>query len=291
MKLSVPYCLILIFLCATFTVKAQDSLSRADSLFEIGEYSKAGLAYEWILYSNEEVQNRSQALWGRVQCYKKLGLYEEASKYIDRINLNNIDINLRNRLLYESLLFNYLEENFQEVSSRFLMIRNLIRNTDHFDDAFLLSTLSKFKTGDWEKASEYAEEYIRIKIPETETTLYINEFRTLFKPDEAPKDKNPRTARILSMIIPGSGQIYAGYPLDGFSSFSLHLLAAGGAVISFMNGLYVTGWTGGFGILQKLYFGGNHRAADLAERKSRLNKEHFIQPALEFLVRISDENQ
>jgi len=289
MKWIVRSCLMLIFLCGISTGKSQDILHKADSLFKVGNYSQSGLTYEWILYSESDPASTDLAMLGRIQSYKKLSQYEKAIDYIDRVNTIELSDSLRVALIYESLLLNYLAENYHEVQSRLLMSKQLLKETSYFNDASLLLCLSQLKAGNWKRASTSSEAYIYNLAPFEKAESLITEFHSIFDTLQAPKLKKPRTARILSMIVPGSGQAYAGYPFDGFISFGLHVIALGGAGLAFTQGLYITGWIGGFGVLQKLYFGGNHRAADLAEQKNQLNKENFIQPASSFLISISEE--
>jgi TM2 domain-containing membrane protein YozV len=263
-------------------------LGKADSLFESGNYEESGLFYEWVIYSGTQQGLISRAAFGRIESFKQLGQYERAARFIDQLPKVSIPDSVLSHLIYESLLANYLSGNYQEVISRYLMSGRLIENTQYTAGSDLLICLSKLRTGEYMQVPSSAESYIRHAAPAELSDSLMAEFRSLFDPGNTPKLKNPRTARILSMIIPGSGQIYAGYPGDGLISFGLHALAIGGAGLAFINGLYITGWIGGFGVLQKLYFGGNHRAAELAEEKNRLKKESFIQPAVNFLIGISD---
>ncbi len=282
-------CLMLIFLCGISTGKSQDILQKADSLFKVGEFEQSGLTYEWILYTESYPEDIDRAILGRVGSYKQLHLYDKAIDYIDRVNTVELSDSLRAALMYESLLLNYLAGNYHEVQSRLLMSKHLLQETSYFNDARLLLCLSQLKAGDWKNASISSESYIYGIAPIEKAESLVTEFHSVFDTLQAPKLKKPRTARILSMIVPGSGQAYAGYPLDGFISFGLHVISLGGAGLAFTQGLYITGWLGGFGVLQKLYFGGNHRAANLAEQKNRLNKENFIQPASSFLISVSQK--
>lgn len=291
MKWIGRFYLTLIFLCGIYTGKGQDILKTADSLYSIAEYEQSGLAYEWIIYSGGESNRTEKAITGKVNSLKKLYQYNKAIEYIDKVNTTGLSDSTRTNLMYESLLLNYLQKNYEEVQSRFLLSRFMLKASAYYQDASLLYSLSHLKSGDWEKGIKSSEAYIQMAASTEEREMLTLNFHELLDTLDVPKDKNPKTARILSMIIPGSGQIYAGYPIDGLTSFGLHALALGTAGLAFFQGLYITGWIGGFGVLQKLYFGGNHRAAHLAEQKNRLNKENFVQPALDLLISISEKDR
>jgi len=254
-----------------------------------GEYSKSGLAYEWIIYSGPSPGIEARAVLGRIQSFKKLNLFDQAGSCLDQVNIFAMPDSMKAKILYESLLVNYLAGNFQEVQSRFLMARPFLQNTNFNPTGKLLLCLSHLKSGQWGLVPKSAESFIRTAAPPEKADSLIAQFYILFDTLQPPRLKNPKTARILSMIIPGSGQIYSGYLGDGLISFSLHLLAIGGAGFAFTQGLYVSGWIGGFGLLQKIYFGGIQRAEELAEQKDRLNKELYIQPALTYLIGLSEE--
>ena len=288
MNWIVRFYLTSIFLCGIYTGKSQEIFHNADSLFLAEEFRQSGLAYEWIVFSTQDSDQKARALLGRTQSLKKLGLYEQASSYIDQINLLELHDSTRAAFMYESLLVNYLSENFHEVQSRFLMSRSSLINTSFFGQARLLQCLSQLESGKWKQMNLAAESFIKEIAPPEKADSLISHFDIIFDTLQAPRLKNPKTARIMSMIIPGSGQIYSGYPGDGLISFSLHALALGSAGLAFTQGLYISGWIGGFGLLQKLYFGGTQRAADLSEQKNRLNKELFIQPVSTYLISISE---
>ncbi len=288
MNWIVRYCLILIFLCGISTGKSQDVFHQADSLFMAGEFHQAGLAYEWIIYSGTTPGQEARAVLGRVQSFKKLSLFDQAGRHLDQVNIFELPDSMRVAIIYETLLVNYLSGNYQEVLSRFLMARPILQKSDFHKDSKLIQCLSQMKSGQWALASISAESFIELSAPPEKADSLITQFYTLFDTLQSPRFKNPKTARILSMIIPGSGQVYSGYLGDGLISFSLHLLALSGAGFAFSQGLFITGWIGGFGLLQKLYFGGIQRAAELSEQKSRLNKEIFIQPASAYLLGIAE---
>lgn len=288
MNWIVRYCLILAFLCGIYTGKSQDIFHRADSLYNAGDYQLSGLAFEWILYSGNSPEHKARAVLGRVQSFKKQDLFEKAGIYLDKVNIIDLPDYLRAEILYESILVNFLSNNYQEAISRYLMARSILDDSDFKNKGQLVYCLSQLNSGQWAKAINSGQSYIETSAPPDIVDSLLNQFHNILDTLQLPRMKNPKTARILSMIIPGSGQAYSGYPGDGFLSFSLHLLALGGAGLTFSQGLFVTGWLGGFGLLQKLYFGGVLRAEELAKQKNRLNRENFIQPAFTLMVGIAE---
>ncbi len=88
--------------------------------------------------------------------------------------------------------------------------------------------------------------------------------------------KNPKTARVLSMILPGAGQFYAGDIKNGLNSLLLNALlgfwfVTTGLAYTFVDAAAtVTPW------LFRYYGGGIRRAGEIVEKKEgRAASEDF----------------
>lgn len=98
------------------------------------------------------------------------------------------------------------------------------------------------------------------------------EFERLIREAERVARKNPKTARLLSMMLPGAGQFYAGDFKNGINSLLLngllgYWLIATGLNYSFIDAAAtVSPW------LFRYYGGGIRRAGDILERKQ---EEHL----------------
>jgi TM2 domain-containing membrane protein YozV len=83
------------------------------------------------------------------------------------------------------------------------------------------------------------------------------------------KPRNPGKARLMSMIIPGSGQMYAGYFLKGLTSTVINTGLVLFTIYSFSNGFYMSGAFTGVALFYLFYNGGATYAYDLAEVKNK----------------------
>ena len=75
-----------------------------------------------------------------------------------------------------------------------------------------------------------AEKYFEQAVPSNDSLSRKN-LHALFNENEKLKHKNPKAAKVLSMIIPGAGQLYAGDVKNGLNS----LLLTGGFFLLFIN--------------------------------------------------------
>lgn len=111
------------------------------------------------------------------------------------------------------------------------------------------------------------------------------EFERLMRQAERVSRKSPRTARILSTILPGAGQFYAGDIKNGINSLLLNALlgywfVATGVSFTFVDAAAtVTPW------LFRYYGGGIRRAGEILERKKEEKLRKIFRRALGTLER------
>ena len=88
----------------------------------------------------------------------------------------------------------------------------------------------------------------------------------------------------MSFLMPGLGQIYAGYAKEGLVSAGLQALALGFGVYHVLNRYYMIGFFTGAGLFQTFYFGGARRASIMAEETNRKRKARNSQKIRALLV-------
>lgn len=107
------------------------------------------------------------------------------------------------------------------------------------------------------------------------------EFERLMKQAERVSRKSPKTARILSMFLPGAGQFYAGDLKNGLNSLVLNGLlgywfVATGISYTFVDAVAtVTPW------LSRYYGGGIHRAGEILKSKNEEKLREIFRKTLE----------
>lgn len=116
---------------------------------------------------------------------------------------------------------------------------------------------------EWEKA-----EVCFLSLLSPSDSLEKTQLSRIFK---NPKMKNLQTARVMSMIVPGSGQIYAGDWRSGINSF----LLTGTIAVLGAASVVDYGWSGGLWAINwvsRYYRGGIREAREAAERKNYRRK-------------------
>ncbi len=250
----------------------------------IGDYTKAGLVYENIFWKSDQPEIQSKARLGRARALKELKNYPKASQLLSSINLFSTPEQLRQEIIYEQVLIKYLEGDYPGAVSRGMFGESFFKNSNNdLNVAFyLLMALSAYQSNNPEKGYTYSLEYFSVIDPDGNREL-LKKFQILLDREE-PKQRNTKTASILSMILPGSGIIYSGDTKKGLINLGLNAIGVGGAVFAVVSGYYVTAWLVAAFIVQRLYFAGIDKSSGLANKKNRLENNIYLQPILEFLL-------
>jgi tetratricopeptide (TPR) repeat protein len=137
---------------------------------------------------------------------------------------------------------------------------------------FLLGVTSVY-LGRWTDASAHFSEYFN----QTDTYPKETEERVLRLLTFAVQThyKDPQAARVLSYIIPGSGQIYAGDFIQGINSLFVTGLTGALAVWAIVGGDYLDAAGAVFFIFQRFYFGSPYNAQRIAAEYNQ-NKKNAI---------------
>ncbi|MBU2492188.1 MAG: hypothetical protein KJ571_06140 [Bacteroidetes bacterium] len=201
--------IILILFCCTNFLSAQDELSRqlnfADNLFEEGLYFDAITEYKRLLFFDENKKYDFDINYKIAVCYKKGAKFDESIKYFSlaalsaqneedkfEINLQIVRLNILRKTTGRSLqLLNDLETKSNYSQKKEI---NYWRGwTYMFDDK-------------WDSAAVYFN-----------MVDYDHELKNIA--NRVENDKYSVTfAKVISYILPGSGQFYTGNYLSGIMS-------------------------------------------------------------------------
>jgi len=174
-------------------------------------------------------------------------------------------------LKYERMIANFLSDNYRYCSE---LTFGSSETGLHSKEIEFMTLYSLNEAGNWTGCKTE----ILKQIPKDDS-VKIKEVSAL---PETYNYKSPDKCKHLSSILPGLGEIYAGYTFKGITSFVLNtgFLAFTGFNIAY--GYYVTSVASGIFPFTKFYGGGKRLSANLADRhndkatdklKSQFNKE------------------
>ena len=261
----------------------QTSFSCADSLYSAGNYKLAALEYERLFFYSNDEKIKDEALLKKSYCYKSSGNYEKAAQTLQRIDISDASDSAQFNIRYEHALDCFLYGNYDETENILMQIDYYTKNKNLSKTCIYLGILCKNELNKWSEADSLFNIYLKIKNISI-TSDSVN--KLLMKPHLL----NPKTAKIISFIIPGSGQIYTGHVFRGISSLILNGSFAYYTYFSFKNKFYLSGIITGFGVFQMLYFGGARYAFYLAEKENAKKIMLYNSKIREFILKNEKPN-
>jgi TM2 domain-containing membrane protein YozV len=247
----------------------------ADSLKEASNYEWAALEYERICYETFDNTTRTVALNAKANCLLALNNPKAAQKALLRINY----FSLNDSMIYDSRYLtgyaSYLTKDFEQAKSQFFLIEQFL-DTSYQVASAPLYALSLNELREWEKAEERLNFWAgSIQNAQTRDSLFTA-IQNAYSEKNHPKYRNPETASILSTIIPGSGQLYAGYIADALFSVLMTTTGLGLAAVGILVfKYYIAGAVVGLGMFQRFWSAGTKRSSYLAEKKNHLKLRKY----------------
>lgn len=253
-------------------------------MFAAGRDSAALLQYEACCFYGSSKSEKTTALFNKSLVYKKLGYYEQSVFTLKRLLKFNPEVNLKTEIYYELALNQYLGDSFGESLISVDSLR-IFENNNLSEEASLVEIFALNELGGYVKSSKLAEEFVNRFIPEKQKDSVMLAVKAHWNEKNFPRLKNQKTAMILSRIVPGSGQIYAGYPFEGVFNLLLQSACLTYGIFEFWHGYYLTGYVGGISLFTKFYIGGPGRARFLVQKTNYRRTKSFNDRAVDLLIR------
>lgn len=208
----------LIFLCA-FPVPAEAVESAfADSLFQEGDYLNAAHEYKRLLFLNPDAPQIDFIAFRVAASYQNAGKLEDAIRayqlLIDTYPKSILVERAKNNIAQCHVLLGDSEQGLSSLK-RFL--------SEHQESSlaprahFTIGMLHADK-GEWTQASRVWRD-VYSTYPDTPFAEVSDRLARRIKNADTLPHRSPTVAGVLSAVVPGSGQIYAGRTTDGLYTF------------------------------------------------------------------------
>jgi TM2 domain-containing membrane protein YozV len=250
------------------------------------EYALAAVYYEKALFeynqhpevfSGDTLRRlTNRLLYQKIQCQKSLRSFEDAWQTVQRFDLSDPTELLQFKWRYESVLCGYLNQRYNEAYGQIQQTRFYITDSILTVPLDVLEILTLNELNRWEESKAVFRRYAA----RNQLSVNIDELYAFIR--KSPK--SPDKAQLLSFLMPGLGQMYAGYPKQGMVSLGLQALSLGFGVYHILNRYYLIGFFTGAGLFQSFYFGGARRAGLMAEETNRKRKAKNNQKIRALLV-------
>ncbi len=213
---------------ATADVPAQDSapvalLKFAGNLFDAGNYQQAITEYRRFLFFHPQDSLGFFALYSIGRSYFELGEFQIASRALRQALRLPADPALKQKARYQLALVLVHDGKYDLAQIEFFKISRSGIAGDWRDAAQMLYAVMLLLKGQWDKADHafagFAEQVPR-QTPASEYLAAIRRDLSVLK--DRPLIKSTDTARKLSTVLPGAGQMYAGEFWNGVNALLIN---------------------------------------------------------------------
>ena len=206
-----------------------------------------------------------------------MGDFAAASSTFCRIKKTGKPDSLIFQSRYEAALCSYLAGDLSFAEGELGRMRSELKDTLLFSDALYLEVIIFTEQEKWLFAQKQYLLFCRSRgIDPTLSPLIASEKELHLKSE--------KKAQVLSLLLPGLGQAYAGKPWRGLSS----LLLTGGAitygVYSVSQHLWITGIFTGLTFTLRFYSGGNRYALRTVREYNKLQKNNYKKKVRDMVI-------
>ncbi len=296
------YYLLYIFLCAGFLLNSlfgstyglvtpanvDPIVIKADSLYKAGNYYEASLLFGKASFFSEDQTLKAKFLFKKSNALKQLMDFEGAEKALAPVDYSALSDTLHFTIRHEAAFCAYLYGNFKQAESHLIQLNYFIRDSSITMNSYPLYSLVLNELEKWNDAKNLLQTYL-IKSPllsDTARNRMVSQVNELYNEKNIPRLKKVNKAVILSRVIPGLGQIYAGYWGEGIASFLFNATALGLTAVGVYYHYFITSFAIGFTVFEKFYVGNTKRAEFLAKKTNYKRKKKFNEEAKDLIIPI-----
>lgn len=251
----------------------EESFLFANTLFEKQQYQNAVETYKRVLFFDDDDQYGPRSYKKMADCLYELEEFAEAAYYYDLAYFSHSGEEQSAITLQKISCHLILREYNLAQVELFNLPQNLPR--EQAEEKVFFEAMLAFATEDF----AMAEELFKDVAPDT---LAVHE---LFRENDKINKLSPKKAKILSMIIPGLGQFYAGDVKNGLNSM---ILTGGLFYLGIRSAINTSVLDASISVLpwfQRYYSGGYKKAEAIAEAKI---KERRFKVFNELLDEVAD---
>lgn len=289
MRSIIKLWLICSFLSGVSLSSAQTgSLRIPDSLMAAGQYRMASIEYERVWIGSDNNLLRANALLGKAKALKQLGRFSDAERALYRVSHDSLRDSLSYRVRYQLALCMYLQGKFPQTEDVLEQMYFAIPDSVLTAPSLMLYALTLNEERRWDEAKEKMLKmiaYSKLDTVTSDSLIYV--VNEMYAPANRPRLKNIRTARVLSMILPGSGQLYAGSIGQGIAGMVLNAAAAAFTIYSFNAGAYLTSVGAGLSMFVRFYGGSRHNAEKAATKRNYERSKKFNEQLKEKMIAVT----
>jgi TM2 domain-containing membrane protein YozV len=189
-------------------------------------------------------------------------------------------------------LGNYLAENFAEAANQLQRLSFYIQDTSIIKRSFFLHALVLNELAEWDKAKTKLLELVQhSSFPDSTKERLRSRVNRIYNEDNYPNLRKKQTAKLLSALLPGTGQIYSGHMGDGIANVALQVLSIAFGGYAIYHEYYITGIILGGTAFRSFYMGGIRHLDYLVEKKNHELKRTYNDSLKPVIMQIEKQSR
>lgn len=252
---------LVISVCASTKSFAQDeqtTFAFANALMQSNDYEGAILNYQRVIHFSDNDSLLLPSYVHLADYWQNLDSFKRSNEYLQLAYFTAENINDKNHFAIRRSENFILQKQYFEALEELLSV-DIVDNNTKREVAFYEAVI-RFGMGQYDQSEILFLEYVdTLQNPQA-----ARDVRKLFDKNQRLSRLNPRTAMIMSMIIPGSGQMYVGDFRNGINSLVLNGFFAWLLVNTTINSGILDGVASVMPWYFRYYMGGYQRAEKIA---------------------------
>ncbi len=276
------YCIIFLLISEFFLAELkgqslEQTFEMAQMELRTEEYELAISLFQRVLFFSDGPY-RDKCFLALAECYSRVKESGKALRYYDLAYDNAGSDSFANEILFRKASLKLLEGSFMSALSDLFLVAPL-GSSDSMRLNVYLGTVY-FGLKNFERARSY---FLQSIAPADSNSR--ERIDALFHRNERYQRLNPKAAKIMSIIVPGSGQFYSGHIKEGLNSLLLTGALAWLTVNTMTRLSYVDAMVSVFPWFYRYYAGGLSNAEELANERIREHESEIYQALLEVIER------
>lgn len=236
-------------------------LAKADSLMQVGEHRLA--LHEYERYNHYHPQQQFRVMSHEADCHFMLQEYRSAIRsWQGAAALRETGKPQKDSALFAAAVAAFMLEEYSESLGFLETVSPAARDSSNYLGCTLMKCIVLNAQGRFEEGKQ------KLLLIAGRDAHSIALMDSVYRKALRYHPHSPGFAVVLSLVVPGAGQVYAGKPLDGLLSLGLTGGSAALGTYSFVQGHYFFTFITCLLLLEKFYTGGARYAANLARQRS-----------------------
>ncbi|WP_435357617.1 hypothetical protein [Emticicia sp. SJ17W-69] len=247
-----------------FCQDIKQSFDFANELYVKQDYVGAAITYRRVIYFDKAEEYRKYCYKNIADCLYETQQYDEAADYYELAFFQQKTDSSKAEILLRKLSCYLLQNSFEYAQVELLNLPDKLNEEQNRRKIFY-SALLNFSTEKYEESKK--EFLLLIDSANVESRMKIEQ---LFIKNEKINKLSPKKARILSMVLPGLGQFYAGDFKNGTNSILLTTgIAVWGITAAIKSANPIDALITMVPWFQRYYSGGYKKAEIIAENQKK----------------------